>query len=67
MVFLGKNYILFCVFLIVGVKKNGFYNGRYGFWFFDGDGFVNIGSILYLFNILWIGMEGVFFFFWIGK
>lgn len=65
---LGKNYILFCVPLIVGVKKNGFHNGRYGFWSFDGDGFVNIGSIfLYPSNILRIGMEGAFLSLWIGN
>lgn len=66
---LGKKlFILFCVPLIVGVKKNGFHNGRYGFWSFDGDGFVNIGSILlYPSNILRIGMEGAFLSLWIGN
>lgn len=49
-------------------EKNGFHNGRYGFWSFDGDGFVNIGSIfLYPSNILRIGMEGAFLSLWIGK
>lgn len=48
-------------------EKNGFHNGRYGFWSFDGDGFVNIGSILYPSNILRIGIEGAFLSLWIGN
>lgn len=48
-------------------EKNSFHNGRYGFWSFDGDGFVNIGSILYPSNILRIGMEGAFLSLWIGN